>query len=398
MIAVGIDVSKSKSTVAIIDSDGQILLKPRNYDHTVSDMLNLITLINSYPQDVKVAMEATGHYHYPILKKLLEENIYVTLVNPYLMKKYGDGSIRKGKTDKKDALRIAFYIIEKSYLLKPHTAADQKYSDLKFLSRQYQQVVSLKTKSRVQLNNLLDEIMPGIQKLFASNNAPNSTQNIFLDFIEKYESFDRIRNMGEKRFLNSYTKFAFKRRARNVQYKALAIYELAINSIITRNNDSSTLLALHQCATIVRQCTESSNALLTQMHSIAFTLPEYSTVRAMNGVGNKLAPQLIAEIGDVRRFTSAKALNAYAGNDAPPYQSGQFEGSNRHISKRGSAPLRKACYEVMQALKLHKCEDDPVYQFILKKESEGKPKNVAKMAGVNKFLHIYYARVMELYK
>jgi transposase len=63
------------------------------------------------------------------------------------------------------------------------------------------------------------------------------------------------------------------------------------------------------------------------MHSIAFTLPEYSTVRAMNGVGNKLTPQLIAKIGNVRRFTSAKALNAYAGNDAPPYQSGNFEGS-----------------------------------------------------------------------
>ena len=114
--------------------------------------------------------------------------------------------------------------------------------------------------------------------------------------------------------------------------------------------------------------------------------------------GDRLAPILIAEIGDVRRFTSAKALNAYAGNDAPPYQSGQFEGTNRHISKRGSAYLRKACYEVMHSLKVHKPENDPVYQFIIKKESEGKHKTVAKMAGVNKFLRIYYARVMELYK
>lgn len=398
MIAVGIDVSKSKSTVAIIDSDGQILLKPRNYNHTVSEMLNLVSLINSYSQDVRVAMEATGHYHYPILKTLLKENIYVSLVNPYLMKKYGDNSIRKGKTDKKDAMRIAFYVIEKSYILKPYTPADQKYSDLKFLSRQYQQSINLKTKARIQLHNLLDEIMPGIQKLFSSNNAISPTQNLFLDFIEKYESFDKIRCMGEKRFINSFTKFAVKRRTRNTQYKALAIYELANDSITTRESDANTMIALHQCVSILRQCTESTNSLLTQMHSIAFTMPEYTTVRAMNGVGNKLTPQLIAEIGDVRRFTSAKALNAYAGNDAPAYQSGNFEGTNRHISKRGSAPLRKACYEVMQALKLHKCEDDPVYQFILKKEAEGKPKNVAKMAGVNKFLHIYYARVMELYK
>lgn len=183
MIAVGIDVSKSKSTVAIIDSDGQILLKPRNYNHTQSDMLNLISLISSYSQDVKIAMEATGHYHYPILKILLDEDFFVSLINPYLMKKYGDNNIRKGKTDKKDALRIAYYIMEKSYLLKPYTAINQKYDDLKFLSRQYHQIIAMKTKARVQLHNLLDETMPGIQALFASNNASNPSQNIFLDFM-----------------------------------------------------------------------------------------------------------------------------------------------------------------------------------------------------------------------
>lgn len=398
MIAVGIDVSKSKSTVSILNSDGEILLKPKNFHHTMNELNNLICLINSYQEDVKVAMEATGHYHYPILKALLNEHIYVSLINPYLMKKYGDNNIRKGKTDKKDSLQIAYYVLEKSYKLLPYTMTEQKYDDLKFLSRQYNQIIAMKVKSRVQLSNLLDETMPGIASLFASNNASNPSNNIFLDFVEKYECFDNIKKMGEKRFINSYMKFAEKRRCRNIQAKALAIYELAYNSITTRSTDISTILALHQCINILKQCSESSNQLLYQMQAISYTLPEYPIVRAMHGVGNKLAPRLIAEIGDVRRFTSGKALNAYAGNDAPAYQSGQFEGTNRHISKRGSASLRKACYEVMQALKLHKIEEDAVYQFIIKKEAEGKPKNVAKMAGVNKFLRIYYARVMELYK
>ena len=134
------------------------------------------------------------------------------------------------------------------------------------------------------------------------------------------------------------------------------------------------------------------------MQNIAETIPEYKVLRAMNGVGDRLGPVILAEIGDIRRFHSAKALNSFAGNDAPPYQSGQFESRTRHISKRGSSALRKACFEVMQALKLPKPQDDPVYQFILKKEQEGKPYNVAKMAGVNKFLRIYYARAMELYR
>ncbi|MFV0517231.1 MAG: IS110 family transposase [Aminipila sp.] len=395
MIAVGIDVSKSKSTIAIINSDGEILLKPKNFNHTISGLNALTDLIQVYMPDVKVAMEATGHYHYPILKTLLNENIHVSLINPYLMKKYGDNSIRKGKTDKKDALKIAIYVIEKAYQLQPYTNASQKYDDLKFLSRQYQQCISMKIKSRVQLTNLLDEVMPGIKSLLSPN--PNLSQSFFYDFVEKYENFENIKKMGERRFINSYTKFAAKKRCRNVQTKALAIYELAKNSITTRGTDISTTLALKQCLDVLKQCTSSSTLLLQQMQVIAYTLPEYPIVRAMGGVGNRLAPRLIAEIGDTRRFTSGKALNAYAGNDAPPYQSGQFEGTNRHISKRGSAPLRKACYEVMQALKLHKLENDVVYQFMIKKEAEGKPKNVAKMAGVNKFLRIYYARVMEVY-
>ena len=118
----------------------------------------------------------------------------------------------------------------------------------------------------------------------------------------------------------------------------------------------------------------------------------------MAGVGDRLGPIILGEIGDIRRFHSGKALNAFAGNDAPPYQSGQFESRNRHISKRGNPALWKACFEVMQALKLTKPQDDPVYLFMLKKEQEGKPYNVAKMAAVNKFLRIYYARAMELYK
>ena len=118
----------------------------------------------------------------------------------------------------------------------------------------------------------------------------------------------------------------------------------------------------------------------------------------MGGVGDTLAPRLIADIGDVRRFKSAKSLVAYAGIDTPPYQSGQFIGTRRHISKRGSSAIRKTGYEVMRSLKSHaEPKDNAVYQFILKKEAEGKPKKVANIAGLNKFLRIYYARVMAVY-
>jgi transposase len=69
-------------------------------------------------------MENTGHYHYPVLKAFEDEGLSVCLINAYQMKKYGDTELRKAKTDKKDALRIARYALEKGYSLVPHTSMD----------------------------------------------------------------------------------------------------------------------------------------------------------------------------------------------------------------------------------------------------------------------------------
>jgi len=107
---------------------------------------------------------------------------------------------------------------------------------------------------------------------------------------------------------------------------------------------------------VLREVEKTLSKILKQMQNLARTLKEYSTDREMNGVGDILAPRLIAEIGDVRRFHKGKALIVYTGIDAPPYQSGNFVGTKRRISK--------SC----------------------------------KIAGLNKFLRIYYARVKELYQ
>ncbi len=397
MIAVGIDVSKSKSTVAILDSYGTVLATPFNMAHTQPEMTALASRLKAFNEPVTILLEYTGHYHYPVLKKLQEEGFPVCVVNPYQMKKYGDVELHKAKTDKKDALRIATFALEKSYRLVPYSFMEQKYEDLKFLSRQYQQRISFVTKLKVQLINLLDQTMPGITKILELKSR-NPEKCALLLFIKRFKSFDEIQRIGKTRFLSAYTTLMKKTPGRYAPKKGLAIYELARESITTRGEDPYIWAAQDQCVDLLSTAQNAADEIITQMQNIAETIPEYKVLRAMNGVGDRLGPVILAEIGDIRRFHSAKALNSFAGNDAPPYQSGQFESRNRHISKRGSSALRKACFEVMQALKLTKPQDDPVYLFMLKKEQEGKPYNVAKMAGVNKFLRIYYARAMELYR
>ena len=397
MLAVGIDISKSKSVAAILNQDGSMHTSPFEFHHTQPELNAFIKYILNSNQSATILMENTGHYHYPVLKAFREAGLPVCMVNAYQIKKFGDMDLRKAKTDKKDAVRIARYALEKSYSLVPYTSMEQKYEDLRFLARQYnQRMLTLKT-NKVFLLNLLDETMPGITNILPlTSRTPETSLSVL--FINRFKSYDRIKKMGKNRFLDAFEKIARKSRNRQTKTYGLAIYEAALRNITTRGENEYTLAAQDQCLELVCESQKAADSIILKMQTLAETLPEYAVLRSMAGVGDRLGPLILAEIGDIRRFHSGKALNAYAGNDAPPYQSGTFESHNRHISKRGNAALRKYCFEVMQALKLTQPQDDPVYLFLLKKEQEGKPYNVAKMAGVNKFLRIYYARAMETLK
>lgn len=395
MISIGIDVSKRKSTVAIINVMGEILQTPFDIEHSQIGLQKLWDLIKDYPKDqVKFIMEATGIYHLGLLNELQKQGYFVHVANPLLIKKYFDAEIRKGKTDRKDALKLSRYGTEKWWLLKEHSKTDQIYLDLQFLSREYNSFLATKVKLKVQLSNLIERTFPGLEKILKGHYF-----ELLLDFYELYPCTSLVREMSEKKFSTKFIKMATKKGHRKGAQIAQSIYRLAHECVTFEPNDKVAALSVKHCVTLLRSTEEATTAIITQMNELAKKLPEYEVVKKMKGVGDKIAPRLIAEIGDVRRFKNAKSLIAYAGIDAPPYQSGQFEGTNRHISKRGSRSLRKCGYEVMMALKSSKPkEDNAVYEYMLQKEAEGKNKKLVKIAGLNKFLRIYYARVMELYQ
>ena len=150
---------------------------------------------------------------------------------------------------------------------------------------------------------------------------------------------------------------------------------------------------MQQAVLQLKTVSKTLAALHQQMQTLAEELPEYPVVMQMFGVGPVLGPQLMAEIGDVRRFHSKKALVAFAGIDAPPCQSGTMDVRSRSISKRGSSSLRRTIFLVMSVILQQKPLGEPVYQFMDKKRAEGKPFKVYMMASANKFLRIYYATV-----
>lgn len=398
MISVGIDVSKEKSMICVLKPYGEIVRSPFEIHHTDQELADLITSLHSYNEEIRVILEATGSYHLPVLSYLKENGIYVSVINPLVMKKYGNLVLRKGKTDKLDSIKIANYGLDNWFHLINYESSEETYTQLRLLGRQYAHYIKLRIESKLSLTHMLDYTMPGIKKLL-SNRSNKPEKDKLNDFVEEYWHFDNIKRISEKQFKSSYVNWAKKKGYQQSESKAKEIYALAQKGIPTlSSNAPSTKMLVLEAVRVLREVDKTLAIILSQMQELASTLKEYEVVRNMNGVGDVLAPRLIAEIGDVRRFHSGKALIAYAGIDAPPYQSGQFVGTNRRVSKRGSATLRKTGYEVMKSLKSNKPENDAVYLFIKKKENEGKANKVAKIAGLNKFFRIYYARVKEVYK
>ena len=399
MLSVGIDVSKEKSMVCIMKPMGEIVAGPYEIEHTESDLSELARMIKRLDSDVRIVMEATGIYHLPVATTLKDAGLFVSVINPLEMKNYRSQDMRKVKTDKRDSISIANYGIEKWFTLRPFDCQEGVYAELKLLGRQYRFFMESRIELLLNLTHLLDYTMPGVKACFGDW-SEYSGKDKLCDFAEEYRHYDNITKRSETKFIEHYQKWAKKKGNHQSESKASQIYRLAKDGIPTiPSNAPSTKMLVLEAVKALREVNSALFAILTRMQELARTLPEYPTVRAMGGVGDILSVKLIAEIGDVRRFHSSKGLIAYAGIDPPPYESGKLIGTNRHITKRGSATLRKIGYEVMRCVKAGgRSEEDPaVYDFMIKKEDEGKAKRVAKIAALNKFLRIYYARVMEVY-
>ena len=394
--SVGIDVSMGKSTIAIISTDGEVISEPFEIEHTKSGFNLVLEKIKDIPKDnVKFVMESTGNYCKSLLKIIIDNGYFVTVENPLTIKKYCDINIRKVKTDKKDALKIACYGSERWHKLIRYTPSDEIYSELRFLSRQYDEQMSLKVMKKIHLSGLIEVTFPGLKKIFNGD----SVYMLMLDVYKKYYHPSLVLSKSKSSFIKDVEKISKKTGHRVGTRVAEEMYSLASECIPSSPCNESTQLAVSNCVLLLQNLEEITNNIIAKMDKLARNLPEFEIVSNMSGVGNKIRSRLIAEIGDVRRFKNSNCLIAYAGIDVPPFQSGQFIATNRRITKRGNKHLRKVGYEVMKSLKTVKpTKDNAVYLFILKKENEGKGSITAKIAGLNKFLRIYYARVMEVYK
>lgn len=394
MNAVGIDVSKGKSMVTVLRPGGEVVMTPRTVTHTSNELSDLAKVLKSLDGDTKVVMEHTGRYYEPVAQMLHDAGLFVSAVNPLLIKEFGNNSLRRVKTDKADSVKIARYALDNWGELRQHTDMDTTRYQLKTLNRQYDLYVRNKTALSNNLIALLDQSYPGANKLFDSPARADGSQK-WVDFAHTFYHVDCVRNTSLNAFTERYRKWC-KRHGYNFSAaKAVEIHTGAKELLPMLPKDACSKLLIQQAADQLTTLSRAVETLKAEMNKLASQLPEYPVVMAMYGAGEATGPQLMAEIGDVRRFAKRNSLIAFAGVDPMPNQSGTYESTSNSTSKRGSPQLRKTLFNIMTILLQNAPANDPVFQFIDKKRAEGKPYYVYMTAGANKFLRIYYGRVKE---
>jgi Transposase and inactivated derivatives len=151
-------------------------------------------------------MEYTGRYYEPVVQALHAISIYVSVLNPSLIHDYGNNSLRRVKTDKKDAMKIAKYGLDNWAELRKYTPMEAVREQLKTANRQFQ----LYTKMRVGLKNnliaLLDQTWPSANTFFSSPIRPDGRQK-WVDFAYSLWHSDCVNTISENAFIEKYRKW-----------------------------------------------------------------------------------------------------------------------------------------------------------------------------------------------
>ena len=323
--AVGIDVSKGKSMMAARRPMGEVVLLPKEYPHTEVGLERLALDILALGEETRVLMEATGRYHEPVAAALHGYGIRVTVINPLFIKQNGGGSIRKVKTDKADARKIAKYGLDNWMDLREYIPMEAIREQLKLCSRQY----NLYMKNVVALQNnlisLTDKVFPGVNERFSSPDRADGSQK-WVDFVITFWHCECICMVSEAVFTERYRKWCKRKGYHFSLQKAAELYMDSMGHVTTLPKNSSTKLLITTAAKELASAKATLAVMRSEMTRLARQLPEYETVRAMYGVGETTCAQLMAEIGDVRRFPRRSSIVSFAGVDPAVDESG------KHIS------------------------------------------------------------------
>ena len=372
MYFVGIDISKYKHDCFICTETGEVIEENLSFTNTNEGFIQLLNLLRylDNSQEIRIGFEATGHYGMN-LKLFLEKNNYTFMeFNPALVKRFiSTQTLRRTKTDKKDAMLITKYLISVDY--KPHPKQFYHKYSLKSLSRMREKLVKQRSYYEVQITNVLDIIFPEYKPFF--NNDFTKTSFYILN---KYKSPDKIKNMKDFDSIRkvSHGKFTS---ANFIKLKELAKNSIGISNDIFETELESLLILHSQIEVEINKFENKIESIIKELN------PPILSIR---GIGIISCAGIISEFGDITRFKSADACVTFAGIEPSISQSGN-ESHTGHMVKHGSGHLR---YFLMNAADYVFMHESVFTEFYYKKRSEGKSHRVALTHVAKKLVRIIY--------
>lgn len=381
MLYVGIDVAKYKHDLAVIDSEGEVFVRhltiANNREGFVQLQMTLDNLRISTSQEIQIALEDTGHYSFNIIR-FLRTNGYPTFsYNPFLIKEFAKSqSLRKTKTDKKDAMTIARKL--RDDIDKTLFEADVIMIELKYATRNANRLKQECTKQKTLYVRLLDILFPELAPFLGKKGAHHN--RYIYDMLKAFPSPEKLANAHLTRLTNILSSSS---QGKVGKGEALALRQLAATSI--GQSSAALEFELLQTIDLIDHLTQLREAADKEVEHIMNEIN--SPLLSVPGIGKKLGAVILAEIRSIDNFKTPAQLLAFAGSEPSISTSGENQTETGHMVKRGSSQLRWALHE---AARLCAIWSPSMRQYYQKKLDEGKHYNVAISHVVKKLVRIIF--------
>ena len=376
MILVGIDVAKDKHECFIQTVDGKVLYKAFSFANNYEGFEELYAkILSCNDSEIRVGLEATGHYSYNLLGFLLSKELATFVFNPLQTNQFRKSlSLRKTKTDKVDAKTIALMLTtesnDKAYSLQAY-----QNEELKSLTRYRFDKVNQRSKLKQSLSRLITLLFPELESVVSSLHS----SSIYV-MLMKYPSAKDVVKSQMHSLINLLESTS---RGKIDADKAKLIRSLAKKSVGIYV--SAKVLELRHTIKLIQILDEEIGEIEQQIQTHMQEI--HSPLESIPGISFRIAAVIESEVGDFQRFSSPDKILAFAGLSPSTYQSGKFTSQNAVMEKRGSRYLR---YALLLAAHLVGKYSKTFAIYLKKKRDEGKHYFVALSHVAKKLVRIIF--------
>lgn len=378
MYIVGIDIGKNHHEASIVSPEGKQIGRSLRFatTHKGADSLMSFIFKNIGNSPCVFGMEATGHYWYPIYSFLKAKGYTIYVINPIQSDSLRKMYIRQTKNDSIDSFLIAKVIRFGQF--GTTSMADENILAMRQLCRYRDSVISSRTEIKLRIGTIMEQIFPEYEKQFSSLWVSTS-----MGILEKYLTPENIENAPIDELFEIIKDKSHNRLTRA---KAISIKEAAADTFGIK-------IAQDAFSFQLKQLIDRMNFLDKQIEALDCQILEYYEkfdcyLHTIPGIGIIGAATILAEIGDISRFKNSSALVAFAGIDPTVRQSGEFNSTHNHMSKRGSPYLRHAIFLAATTCSFH---NSPLNAYYKKKRDQGKHHLTATGAVARKLTTVIYA-------